>query len=345
MSLRSCFFIALIILCLSACAGLLGDRIEKSDHFDGERFHNHSPHYKDKSFGDLLKWVFNREKEGSWQHQPLAAGLTLPSTRVDDGIQVTFINHATLLIQVDGLNILTDPIWSKRCSPIPFAGPARYHPPGVSFEHLPPIDLVVLSHNHYDHFDRPTLKQLNEHHAALFVAGLGNESLLAKSGIPADRIVGLDWWQARSVNDKVTLHGTPAQHWSTRNRIDTNKSLWMSYVLETSEGAIYFAGDTGLGDHFSQISDRFGPIGVSLLPIGAYTPRWFMKDNHLSPADALLAHDALRATHSIAMHFGTFALGDDGQTLAADELRRLRAERGMAETVFRIPAPGRRYEF
>ncbi|MFK8021281.1 MAG: MBL fold metallo-hydrolase [Pseudomonadales bacterium] len=345
MPLRLCFIFALIVLCVSACASSLGDRVEKSDHFDGERFHNHSPDYKDKSFGDLLKWVFNREKVGSWTYQPLADSLTPPPARVNEGIQLTFVNHATLLIQVDGLNILTDPIWSKRCSPIPFAGPARYHPPGVPFESLPPIDLVLLSHNHYDHFDRPTLKRLNKDHSPLFVAGLGNESLLSKSGIPSDKILGLDWWQAHRVNDKVVLHGTPAQHWSTRNRIDTNKSLWMSYVLETSEGPVYFAGDTGLGKHFSQISDRYGPMRLSLLPIGAYTPRWFMKDNHLSPADALLAHDALRSTHSIAMHFGTFALGDDGQTIAADELRKLRAQRGMPETAFRIPTPGGRYDY
>ena len=313
-----------------------------SEHFDGKRFRNLSPDYREKSLTDLLTWVFNREREAQWQPVPLAAGPAVPQRRVGRGLQVTFINHATVLVQVDGVNILTDPIWSHRTSPVGWLGPQRYHPPGVRFKDLPPIDYVVISHNHYDHLDLPSLERLWERDQPTVVAGLGNGKLLSDAGI--DKVVELDWWQPLAVSEQLTIHGVPAQHWSTRTRLDTNRTLWLGYVFSTSEGPILFAGDTGLGPHFAMIHERFGPMRLSLLPIGAYLPRWFMRDNHLSPADALMAHRILESRQSMAIHFGTYPLADDGQRGTAERMIEVRDRAGLAAEAFWVPTPGGVYE-
>ncbi|TQV80122.1 hypothetical protein FKG94_10665 [Exilibacterium tricleocarpae] len=328
-----------LVLCmLWACSSVPGYRGPVSENFDGERFRNLAPEYREKSLGDLLRWVFNREREEQWRWLPLEAGPALPPARVREGLTVTFINHATVLVQVDGINILTDPIWSHRTSPVSWLGPQRYHDPGVRFEDLPPIDYVVISHNHYDHMDLPSLQRLWERDQPTVVAGLGNRKLLAGAGI--EKVVELDWWQPLAVNGQLTIHGVPAQHWSTRTRLDTNRTLWMGYVFASSEGPILFAGDTGLGPHFALINERFGPMQLSLLPIGAYLPRWFMRDNHLSPADALEAHRILQSRQSMAIHFGTFPLGDDGQTATVARMLEVRDRAGLAAEVFWVPVPG-----
>ena len=217
----------------------------------------------------------------------------------------------TVLIQGHGKNILTDPIWSKRCSPSQWAGPKRFAPPGVAFDALPPIDAILLSHDHYDHLCLPTLKRIARRGNPIVFTGKGVARTVKKSGLT--HVVELDWWETHEWAEGWEIHGCPAQHFSGRTPFDRNKTLWMSLWLQTPSHSVYFAGDTGMGPHFEQIVSRYGAPDVSLLPIGAYTPEWFMSPVHMSPEEALHAHDLLQTKQSIATHFGTFALAMDEQ--------------------------------
>ncbi|MBX5484254.1 MAG: MBL fold metallo-hydrolase [Myxococcaceae bacterium] len=290
----------------------------KSDHFDGRRFVNYG-HVEEKSVGDLLRWVTHREP-GVWQEWTDAQPGPKPPERVGPGqLRVTFINHATTLIQIDGLNVLTDPVWSERVSPVSFAGPRRVRPPGLRFEDLPPIDVVLISHNHYDHCDLPTLRRLVDAFHPKIYAGLGNARLFQKEGI--DGATDLDWWNEVTLDHGVTLVAVPAQHFSNRGLSDRNATLWTGFVLQGSRGYAYFAGDSGYGPHLRMIRERFGPPRVALLPIGAYKPEWFMGPIHMSPVQALHAAQLLSAERAVAIHFGTFNLADDGQDEPVEALR------------------------
>ncbi|WP_281648073.1 MBL fold metallo-hydrolase [Parendozoicomonas sp. Alg238-R29] len=322
-----------LLVLMNVKTGIAAYKGVATDHFDGNRFDNQIP-TKDKGLIDLMRWRFNREVVGSWAEKAVLKPDVIPV--VNQGVRATFINHATVLVQMDGLSILTDPIWSERASPVSFAGPRRYHPPALSMDELPPIDVVVISHNHYDHMDLPTLRELEARFQPHFIVGLGNSELLREEGLT--HITEIDWWQNVQINDKVVITGTPAQHWSTRNRLDINKNLWLGFLIK-GEKQVFFPGDTGLGPHFKQIYNRYGSVDLALLPIGAYLPRWVMKDNHMSPADAVEAYDQLQTKAAMAIHFGTFDLADDGQTTAADELKRiLRQQPG--NRYFTVPEPG-----
>lgn len=287
-----------------------------TNHFDGKRFTNlPASRSIDKSLLEVLRWYATRET-GPWTDRKDVFFYT-PPNRVTENLRVTFVNHATVLIQVDGANILTDPIWSQRASPLRFLGPRRFRAPGIHFGSLPPIDVVLLSHNHYDHMDLPTLRRLASEHDPMFVVPLGNSHYLARKGI--DRITEVDWWDTLDIQG-VAIHAVPAQHWSKRSLYDANRSLWSGYFIETSVGPVYFAGDTGMGPHFENIRTRLGPPRLALLPIGAYLPRWFMAPQHMDPTEAVTAHALLGATQSMAIHFGTFKLGDDGQNQPVTEL-------------------------
>ena len=280
----------------------------KSDHIDGKRFLNLRP-TRHAGFLDLVKWLTHREP-GPWSRWREVTP-SVPPERAD-GMRVTWVNHSTMLVQVANVNILTDPIWSERCSPVSWAGPRRHHAPGIRFEDLPPIDAVLISHNHYDHLDVPTLRRLNRAHT--FV-GLGNAAFVKGA-------TDLDWWESAPLTHDVRVHCVPAQHFSSRGVTDRDANLWCGFVLETPRGTIYFAGDTGYGPHFAMIRERFGPMALALLPIGAYRPEWFMCSVHISPRDAVRAARELGASVSIPMHFSTFHLGDDGQDEPAEVLRR-----------------------
>jgi L-ascorbate metabolism protein UlaG (beta-lactamase superfamily) len=288
----------------------------KSDHFDGERFHNLEPRRSRMTF---LEWQMNRER-GAWADWTEAPPGPPPPRRVARGaVRVTFINHATTLLQLDGVNVLTDPIWSERCSPVSFIGPKRVRPPGIRFEDLPPIDAVILSHNHYDHMDVPTLKRLvAQFPNARFFAGLGNKAFLESKGIP--HVTELDWWQEAQLTPEVKLVSTPSQHFSNRGLDDDNGTLWTSYVLQGPSGVTFFAGDTGYGQQFRKVRERFGPVRLAVLPIGAYKPEAFMEVIHVSPREAVQASVDLEAKVSVPMHYGTFNLGDDGQEEPVTEL-------------------------
>lgn len=303
-----------------------------SDHFDGRRFFNPSSGWQsERSF---LRWQLERQ-QGFWSPWTPAPFGPPPVERVSMGaLRVTFIGHATLLLQIDGVNILTDPIWSDRCSPVGFAGPKRHRPPGIRFEDLPRIDAVLVSHNHYDHLDVPTLRRLEETHRPMIVTPLANGAILKRAGI--SNVTELDWWQ--SVSHGVEITAVPAQHFSARALSDRNACLWGGFVISGIAGHAYFAGDTGWGTHFDEIGRRYQPLRLAMLPIGAYLPRWFMHPAHISPVEAVDAHFALGAETSVAMHFGTFALGDDGEFEPVEELMREVASRGNPD--FRVLGHG-----
>jgi L-ascorbate metabolism protein UlaG (beta-lactamase superfamily) len=245
---------------------------------------------------------------------------------------VTFIGHSTFLIRTAAGNILTDPMFSSRAGPLNMFGPRRVRPPAVPFDALPPIALVLLSHNHYDHCDLPTLRRLANRFDPLVVTPLANGRLVRSSGI--GRIEELDWWQDSKASP-LPVCLTPAQHFSARGPLDRDRALWGGFVLRAGATCIYFAGDTGYAPFFRDIRQRFGRVDLALLPIGAYEPRWFMRQVHMNPAEAVQAHLELDPSESIGMHFGTFRLtaeGIDDPLHALDEACRAR---GVPRSRFR----------
>lgn len=294
------------------------------EHFDGRRFVN--PAGGQRHEESFLKWMLTRER-GWWPSWIDAPPGAKPPERVAEGrMRVTFVNHATMLVQFDGVNVLTDPIWSERTSPIEVIGPRRHRAPGIRFEDLPPIDAVLVSHNHYDHLDITTLLRLVARDHPRIVTPLGNGALMARHGIFG--VTELDWWGGAPLAGAVRVTCVPAQHFSARALSDRDTNLWGGFVLSGPSGHAYFAGDTGWGPHFAEIQARFAPIRAALLPIGAYMPRWFMKAAHIDPSEAVQAHQVLGASTSIAMHFGTFQLGDDGLEEPVRDLRRAIAMAG-----------------
>ncbi|WNG40561.1 hypothetical protein F0U61_47905 [Archangium violaceum] len=298
----------------------------KSDHFDGKRFVNLEPREQQ---GSVLKWQLNRDP-GPWtEWHDVPPGPPPPERVGRGGLRVTFINHATVLLQLDGLNILTDPIYSERCSPVSFIGPKRVRPPGIRFEDLPSIDAVVLSHNHYDHMDIATLRRLQEKFPEVRIfAGLGNRAFLEDKGLR--HVTEVDWWQAFPLSPEVTLVSARTQHFSNRGLFDRNGTLWTGYVFRGPHGTTYFAGDTGWGRQFAETRERFGPIRLAVLPIGAYKPEWFMSPVHISPHEAVRASVDLGARYSVPIHYGTFNLADDGEMEPLEDLGRALTERGEA---------------
>jgi L-ascorbate metabolism protein UlaG (beta-lactamase superfamily) len=225
------------------------------------------------------------------------------------GLRTTLVNHSTVLLQQRGSNILTDPVWSARVSPLSWIGPPRRRDPGVSWENLPRIDAVLISHNHYDHLDLPTLRRLAARGDSTFIVPSGGAKLLRAEKIGP--VHELDWGESLTLSG-FTIHCVPALHFSSRGLFDRNRTLWCGYVIESQERLVYFAGDTAFGSHFAQIRERFGPPRLALLPIGAYEPRWFMSPVHMGPDEAVRAHRILGAETSIAIHHGTFQLADEG---------------------------------
>jgi L-ascorbate metabolism protein UlaG (beta-lactamase superfamily) len=286
-------------------------------HFDGKRFFNpNAP--QARGFLDVLRWKFTARPE----RVPGFIGdveLSKPPPSVEGNqLRVTLINHSTVLLQQSGVHILTDPIWSKRASPVTFAGPRRFRDPGVRWEDLPRIDIVLLSHNHYDHLDLATLRRLGQRGQSQFVVPTGVARLLRSNNIGP--VHELDWGESAAL-PQATIHSVPAMHFSARGILDRNRTLWCGFVIVAGDRTIYFAGDTGFGDHFAAIRKRFGSPRLALLPIGAYQPRWFMSSIHMAPDDAVRAHDILAAQTSIAIHHGTFQLTDEGLDTAKQRLR------------------------
>lgn len=269
-----------------------------SDHYDGSRFISEAGH----SFAEELKWIWEM-KTVDWPDWVDDAQLPKPPTRVTDRIRVTYVNHATVLIQMNGVNILTDPIWSHRAGPFSSLGTRRVRNPGVKLEDLPPIDAVLVSHNHFDHLDLPTLRTLAKRDNPIVFSGLGNGELLREAGFTDVR--ELDWWAQDNVGG-IKIVFVPAQHESGRGLFDSCLSLWGGFVVDGPQGTAYFAGDSGFGEFIDLIAERYSRFDVAILPIGSYEARWFMRRSHMNPEDAVRIHLALHAKQSIGMHFGTF---------------------------------------
>lgn len=286
-------------------------------HFADGRFFN--PGARTQKFSHFVRWITHRE-QGEWSRFKETEPGPRPPDRVDGSVvRTTFVNHSTFLLQTAGVNILTDPVWSERVSPVAFAGPRRRRSPGLRMEDLPRIDAILLSHNHYDHFDKATLTRLKERDRPVVFCPLGLAKALEKLGF--EHICEMDWWQQVAWSG-FTVHCVPAQHFSARGPFDRNRTLWCGWMLEAEGGSIYFAGDTGFGSLFEEIAASFPRIRLSLLPIGAYKPHWFMDPIHMTPSQALYAHRILRSEHSIATHFGTFPLADDAEQDPLHDLAR-----------------------
>ena len=244
---------------------------------------------------------------------------------------VTWVGHATLLVQVDGVNVLTDPQWSERASPFSFVGPKRFMPPAIAFEDLPPIHAVVISHDHYDHLDAATVRRLADTHRPRFLVPLGMKAWFAELGITD--VDELDWWQSRSVKG-LTMTCVPAHHWSQRTPADTNRRLWGGWVLAGRDRRLYFAGDTAYFAGFKEIGARLGPIDLAAIPIGAYLPPVIMKPSHLDPREALNAFADLGARVMVPIHFGTFDLAEEPLDEPPRLLAQAARERGLMERVW-----------
>jgi N-acyl-phosphatidylethanolamine-hydrolysing phospholipase D len=234
----------------------------------------------------------------------------VPPRAPQSQLTVTWVGHSSLLIQLNGLNVLTDPMWSEHASPVQFAGPRRWVPPGIAFEDLPPVDVILESHNHYDHLDSNTVRRLaRTHRQATWIVPLGLASFVQQRG--AQAVVELDWWQEWS-NASLRVAATPAQHFSSRGIGDRGDTLWCGFALTGTNGRrVYFAGDTGYHPEFAAIGARCGPFDVALMPIGAYEPRWFMRYLHMNPEEAVAAFRALNARVLVPIHWGTFKLTDE----------------------------------
>jgi len=295
----------------------------------------------------VLRWTAERRRNPRVPnpppgHFPRVTPAYATPRAAPDRLTATWVGHSTVLLQVGGLNVLTDPMWSRRASPLWFAGPKRLTPPGVDFDALPPIDVVLQSHNHYDHLDSRTVRRIAKRYPdAQWFAPLGLPPKLRKWGVR--KVAEHDWWQTaehRQGAAAATIGCAPAQHFSARGLRDRNKTLWCGWTIETAGRRVYFAGDTGLHPEFATIADRFGPFDLVLLPVGAYEPRWFMRRVHMNPEDALEAYKALRGPYAdvpsptmLAIHWGTFRLTDEPADEPPVRMKRRWEEAGLNESI------------
>ncbi len=271
-----------------------------TEHFDGQRFFHPRLPTSDKTLSDVLRWRLTSKKAAWPKTVPAGSGLR-PAERVED-LRITFIGHASLLIQVAGANLLLDPVWATRASPLRWAGPRRKNPPAIAMQDLPRIDGILLTHNHYDHMDVAALERLWQVHRPIVISPLGNDAVIHASA-PAIQLTTGDWWDSFPLLNGIRATIVPSYHWSARG----------IGVLECAAGLIYCAGDTAFRDGaiFNQIRQRFGPQSVAILPIGAYAPRWFMQDQHINPEEAVKIAQCCEAAHVLGIHWGTFALTDE----------------------------------
>lgn len=310
-----------------------------TDHFDGTRFFVPG-HSFGKTHLDLLKWQFGGGRETWPKHYP--AGLDRPPERVDgDRLRITSIGHASFLMQTGGLNILIDPVWSDRASPVSWAGPKRVNPPGIRFEDLPPIDVVLVSHNHYDHLDLATLSRLRRTHRCRFIVPLGNDTILRRHESALDG-EPFDWGDRVALNGRVGVHFEPSYHWSARGLGDRLMALWAAFVIETPAGTVYHIADTGYRDGaiFREMRRKHGQIRLAVIPIGAYEPRWFMRDQHIEPSESLRILQDCGAEQALAHHWGTFQLTNEAIEAPLAALDRALAVEGIAAERFLVRRPG-----
>ena len=304
---------------------------------DGIFYNNYIDH-KMASFKEFWKW-----RKESTKPDPVFFPLAKnePQFLKDNKTQktLTWIGHASFLLQIDGVNILTDPHLTKRASPVSFAGPSRTTPPGLNLEDLPIVDIIVISHNHYDHLDSQTIRQIikqQKNYQPLILVPLKLKKLLENFG--ATNVKELEWWDNTKFRN-LKLHCVPVQHWSNRS-FNTNKTLWCGWVIESSNFKIFFCGDTGYSKDFLTIQEKFSYMDLSLIPIGAYAPRWFMKDHHCNVEEAIQIHKDIQSKQSIAMHWGTFQLTDEPMKEPIQLLKSLSVEKNLSKKEFIIMKHG-----
>ena len=312
-----------------------------SDHFDGARFFNPGGEGP-RGFAQLLRWQLGERGEPWPDSHPSPHPRDRPPRRVEGtGVRVGFVGHATFLIQGAGLNVLTDPVWSERASPLSFAGPRRRNPPGIAFEDLPPIDAVLVSHSHYDHMDLATLARLWARDRPRIVAPLGNDAVL-RAHDASIGVVTADWGDTLPLGPGATVSLEPVHHWSSRGVGDRNLALWAGFVLKGVGATVFFAGDTGFagGRPFRDVAERHGPPDLALLPIGAYEPRWFMAPQHMDPDEAVRGFGLLGARQALGYHWGTFRLTNEGVDRPALDLAAALAAHGVDAARFHAAQPG-----
>lgn len=303
---------------------------EEKPQRQGQEFLNPWSDAKPHGFADFLRWVVERRRMRKRPEPSLDPLLTVPSAfltpRADPAtLTATWIGHTTALLQLGGLNILTDPIWSDRASPLTFAGPRRVSPPGVAFDDLPIIDAIVISHNHYDHLDASTVKRLIARFpAAAWRVPLGVADFIRAKGAADVAECG---WQDSTTIGALRVTCVPAQHFSGRSLLDRNRTLWCGWVLSSDRASVYFAGDTAFNPSFADIGNRYGPFDLALMPIGAYDPRWFMRSVHMDPEECVVAVKELSPAASatpvlLATHWGTFRLTDEPVAEPPHRMRR-----------------------
>ena len=342
----------LLIATLYSCESseLIATQSSKAHHTkDG--FQNLYIEDSNKDFFDFLKMRFLGDEEWA-DHAEFADDVPIQDVdlaKVNNpgpDLQITWLGHSMFLIQYQKLNILTDPIFTDRASPIPFAGPKRYVDHAMDYANLPDIDMVIISHNHYDHLDVKTLEQLSEKSTKQpkpihFYVPLGVQSLLVNSKVQAQNISEMDWWDSSKSSHGYTIQALPSQHWSARGATDRRKTLWASWALKINERTIWFAGDTGYNNvQFKQIGEHLKAVDLALIPIGAYEPRWFMQQYHVNPKEALLIHKDVNSQASIGMHWGTFPLTAEMPLAPVSELENQRNVKGIEKADFDVMAIG-----
>jgi L-ascorbate metabolism protein UlaG (beta-lactamase superfamily) len=312
-----------------------------SDHFDGERFFNPGG-IEPRGRIDFLRWQ-RADRGAAWPASfPSPFAPDLPPATVDgDRVRIAYVGHATFLIQTRGASILIDPVWSERVSPISFLGPRRVNPPGIAFDALPRVDCVLLTHNHYDHMDIPTIARLWQRFAPRIVAPLGNDTIL-QTAVPGLAALAFDWHASVDLGGGVAVHVEESQHWSARGAGDRSHALWASFIIAAGPRKLYCVGDTGFGDGaiFRRVHRRHPDLAVALLPIGAYEPRWFMRNVHMNPDEAVQALDLCGAAQAFGHHWGTFPLTNEAVDQPAVDLAAACAARGVLPERFPALRPG-----